>query len=126
VTRPKPGDRETRQRLSTAASRLFADRGFGKIAVREICRAARADVAAVSYHFGDKLGLYRDVMQPAIDAMRSTSEAALAAGEGLPPAGQLRKYIPACLRRPREGRSRRRARRSARNASPPGAARARP
>ncbi len=56
-------DHETRQRLLTAAERLFADRGFKKVTVREICLAARANVAAVNYHFGDKLGLYREVLQ---------------------------------------------------------------
>ena len=53
----KNGDRETRDRLLKASTRLFADRGFKHVTVREICRAARANVAAVNYHFGDKLGL---------------------------------------------------------------------
>ena len=63
-------DTETRDRLLKAAERLFADRGFKKVTVRDICRAARANVAAVNYHFGDKLGLYREVLQSAIDGMR--------------------------------------------------------
>ena len=50
-------DAATRARLLAAAGRLFADRGFKKVTVREICRAARANVAAINYHFGDKLGL---------------------------------------------------------------------
>ena len=36
------GDRETRERLLQAAERLFAERGFKRVTVREICRAARA------------------------------------------------------------------------------------
>ena len=56
-------DAATRARLLAAAERLFADRGFKKVTVREICRAARANVAAINYHFGDKLGLYREVLQ---------------------------------------------------------------
>jgi AcrR family transcriptional regulator len=86
-------DTETRARLLKAAERLFADRGFKKVTVRDICRVARANVAAVNYHFGDKLGLYREVMQSAIDAMRGTNDAARRAGEGQPPEEQLRRYI---------------------------------
>ncbi|MBI3492350.1 MAG: helix-turn-helix transcriptional regulator, partial [Acidobacteria bacterium] len=66
-------DSETRDRLLRAAERLFADRGFKKVTVRDICRVARANVAAVNYHFGDKLGLYREVLQSATDAMRATN-----------------------------------------------------
>ena len=51
-------DRETRERVLRSAAQLFADRGFKKVTVREICRAARANVAAVNYHFGDKGGLF--------------------------------------------------------------------
>jgi TetR/AcrR family transcriptional regulator, regulator of cefoperazone and chloramphenicol sensitivity len=91
VTSPK--DTETRARLLKAAERLFADRGFKKVTVREICRAARANVAAVNYHFGDKLGLYREVMQSAIDAMRATNDAARQAGAGHTAEEQLRRYI---------------------------------
>jgi AcrR family transcriptional regulator len=94
-----PGDRETRDRLLRAAERLFAQRGFKDVTVREICHEARANVAAVNYHFGDKLGLYRETMQIAIDAMRDATEAARRAGEGLPPDEQLRAYIGLFLRR---------------------------
>jgi len=93
------GDRETRDRLLRAAERLFAQRGFKDVTVREICHDARANVAAVNYHFGDKLGLYRETMQIAIDAMRDATEAARRAGEGLPPDEQLRAYIGLFLRR---------------------------
>jgi len=86
-------DRETRDRLLSAAERLFADRGFKKVTVREICRVAKANVAAVNYHFGDKLGLYREVLQSAIDRMRATNEAARQAGEGQSAEEQLRRYI---------------------------------
>ncbi len=77
-------DRETRERLLKAAAQLFADRGFKKVTVRDICRSARANVGAVNYHFGDKTGLYREVLQLAIETMRSTNDAARQAGEGLP------------------------------------------
>jgi AcrR family transcriptional regulator len=86
-------DAETRVRLLEAALRLFGENGFKRVTVRDICRAAAANVAAVNYHFGDKLGLYREVLQSAIEAMRATSEAARAAGEGRRPEEQLRTYV---------------------------------
>ena len=77
-------DRETRERLLRTAARLFADRGFKKVTVRDICRTARANVAAVNYHFGDKLGLYREVLQLAAEALRSTTEIAKQGAAGCP------------------------------------------
>src|SRR5262245_10034344 len=90
-------DRETRERVLKAAAQLFADRGFKKVTVRDICRTARANVAAVNYHFGDKGGLYREVLQLAIETMRSTTDAARAAGRGLPAEDRLREYIRVSL-----------------------------
>ena len=89
----RASDLETRERLLAAAERLFADRGFKKVTVRDICREARANVAAVNYHFGDKLGLYREVMQIGIDAIRATTDAGRQAGERQPPEEQLRRYV---------------------------------
>jgi TetR/AcrR family transcriptional regulator, regulator of cefoperazone and chloramphenicol sensitivity len=93
------GDAETRERLLEAAERLFGERGFKRVTVREICQAARANVAAVNYHFGDKLGLYREVMQQAIDAMRATTAAAREAGAGQSPEEQLRRFVAIFLHR---------------------------
>src|SRR5918911_127661 len=92
-------DLETRVRVLATATRLFAARGFKKVTVREICREARANVAAVNYHFGDKLGLYREVLSTAIEAMRATNDAARAAGEGHPAEQKLRRYITAYVHR---------------------------
>ena len=92
-------DTETRDRLLQAAERLFADRGFKKVTVRDICRAARANVASVNYHFGDKAGLYREVLQSAIDRMRETNDEARRAGAGQSAEEQLRRYIAVFARR---------------------------
>jgi len=92
-------DRETRERLLHASEQLFASRGFKDVTVRDIARAARANVAAVNYHFGDKQGLYREVLQVAIDAIRETNDAARRAAEGNPPPEKLRRYLSVFLRR---------------------------
>jgi AcrR family transcriptional regulator len=98
-SRTVKADLETRERLLTTAERLFSERGFKKVTVREICRAARANVAAVNYHFGDKLGLYREVLQSAIDVMRATTDAAREAGEGQPAEERLRRFIAVFVHR---------------------------
>ena len=45
--------------LLACALRLFAEKGFAKTSTREIAAAAGVNIAAISYYFGDKEGLYR-------------------------------------------------------------------
>lgn len=61
-TRPQRSDGEqSRERLMHAALQLFAQQGFAKTSTREIAEAAGTNLAAISYYFGDKAGLYRAV-----------------------------------------------------------------
>ena len=48
----------TRERLLEAASRVFAKKGYRDATIAEISRRARANIAAVNYHFGGKRKLY--------------------------------------------------------------------
>jgi AcrR family transcriptional regulator len=92
-------DGETRKRVLSAATRLFAANGFKKVTVRQICLAAGANVAAVNYHFGDKLGLYREVLDKAVETMRATTDAARAEGAGKSSEEKLRAYVRVFLHR---------------------------
>jgi TetR/AcrR family transcriptional regulator, regulator of cefoperazone and chloramphenicol sensitivity len=92
-------DRETRERLLKVAAQLFSERGFSKVTVRDICQQARANVAAINYHFGGKAGLYEELLKSAITAMQGTTEAVRQAGEHCPPDKQLEAYITIFLQR---------------------------
>ncbi len=79
----------TRTKLIQAAGEVFAEVGYQAATTREICRRAGANIAAVNYHFGDKLALYTEILkaavikreQPAVEALLATktSEEALRA-----------------------------------------------
>jgi AcrR family transcriptional regulator len=92
-------DHETRARLLNAAAPLFAEHGFERVTVRDICLKAHANVAAVNYHFGGKDGLYTAVMESAIDVMSSTTELAREAGKHQSPEDKLRTYITVFVQR---------------------------
>lgn len=84
--RPKPTvratgpDGETRRQRSDGAHarahllhtalRLFSEKGFAKTSIRDIAHAAGANVAAISYYFGDKAGLYRAVFTEPLGSAR--------------------------------------------------------
>ncbi|MBI5626720.1 MAG: CerR family C-terminal domain-containing protein [Nitrosomonadales bacterium] len=53
---------QTRARLLDAAREVFSQRGFQGATIREICRRAEANGAAVNYHFGSKDGLLAEAL----------------------------------------------------------------
>lgn len=53
---------QTRERLLNAAREEFSQHGFQGATVRDICRRAETNVAAVNYHFGSKDGLLAEAL----------------------------------------------------------------
>lgn len=84
---------------------MFAARGFQNVTVRELCTAANANLASINYHFGDKHGLYREVLDDAVQIMQETLAEAVAAGGDGDADMRLRAFITVFLRRVSSGRA---------------------
>ncbi len=67
----------TRTALLAAGRTAFTHRGFDGASVRDITHAARANLGAVTYHFGSKRGLYVAVLveylTPLVDRVGQTA-----------------------------------------------------
>lgn len=85
------GQDPTKDRLLQAAGEEFAEKGFECARIRAICDRAQANVAAVNYHFGDKVQLY---VQTVLEAHRCGIEAGEEdEAESGEPAEELRRFI---------------------------------
>ncbi len=59
---PGAAPEPTAEALLAAAAEVFAEKGLQLARVRDIATRAGANVAAISYHFGGKHALYREVL----------------------------------------------------------------
>ncbi len=74
---------DARARLLQAGLQLFAQQGYSKTSTRELAVAAKVNVAAISYYFGDKAGLYRAVFfEPMVEPEDDIARLAVP-GQGL-------------------------------------------
>lgn len=54
---------DAREKLLAAGTRLFAQKGFAAVSIRELAHAAKTNSALISYYFGSKEGLYVAVLE---------------------------------------------------------------
>lgn len=52
-----------REALLEAAAKLFSRNGYSAVSMREIAKAANANVGSLTYHFGSKANLLREIYQ---------------------------------------------------------------
>lgn len=78
----------TRNALMDAAERLFAENGLEGASVRDITKAAKANLGSVNYHFGTKDGLIMAVFSRRLKPLNGRRLALLDAVEAATPAGQ--------------------------------------
>jgi TetR/AcrR family transcriptional regulator len=53
----------SRERILNSAEHLFAERGYNGVSIRDISTKAEVNSALISYYFGGKSGLYKDVLK---------------------------------------------------------------
>ncbi|MBD3649383.1 MAG: TetR/AcrR family transcriptional regulator [Pseudomonadales bacterium] len=63
------GDQDSKKVLIDAAVKLFAERGFEAVSLREVAREAGVTAAMISYYFKDKQGLQRAVLESGLDRL---------------------------------------------------------
>ena len=89
----------TRKSLLAAASEVFADKGYHDATIAEICERAKANGAAVNYHFGDKENLYVEAWRHSFSQSLKAHPPDGGVSEDARPEERLRGQVEALLRR---------------------------
>lgn len=92
----KPEDTDAKQKILAAAGPIFAAKGYAETRIREICKAADVNLAAVNYHFGDKENLYHETV--AYARQNRADENPLPEGD-VDPETRLRQFILTLVQR---------------------------
>jgi AcrR family transcriptional regulator len=94
----------TRERILDQAEVLFAREGYQAVSIRKITSAARCNLAAVNYHFGNKDNLYLEVFRarwaPRARRVQDSFRRSLSAQDSLSPRAVVRALAQAFLEGP--------------------------
>ncbi|MBW2595783.1 MAG: CerR family C-terminal domain-containing protein [Deltaproteobacteria bacterium] len=94
----------TQDRLLKSAEMLFAQKGYDAVSVREITNAAKCNLAAVNYHFGNKktlyLSVFRERWMPRAQRIRACFEENLAGCGDTSPASVIQSLAEALIKGP--------------------------
>jgi AcrR family transcriptional regulator len=96
---PRKGALKTPKSLLAAASEVFAEKGYRDATIAEICERARANIAAVNYHFGDKETLYTEAWRHSFSESMKAHPSDGGVSDAAPPEERLRGQVVALLRR---------------------------
>lgn len=91
---PVDADSDVRSALLDAASKLFLKHGFERVTARQIAIAADTTPAMIHYYFGNKLGLFRAMLERAIGPVRELLAGSLSqAGAVVDPAVLIQMHM---------------------------------
>jgi len=97
---------KTAKSLLAAASDVFAKKGYRDATIAEICERAKANIAAVNYHFGDKETLYTESWRHSFSESVKVHPPDGGVSDAAPPEERLRGQVVALLRRIADGDNR--------------------
>lgn len=63
----KAKDETSKQKILDVATKLFAQKGFDGVGVREICKEAGANICMISYFWGGKKELYKGIIDNLVE-----------------------------------------------------------
>ncbi|HKI74489.1 MAG TPA: TetR family transcriptional regulator [Pseudomonadales bacterium] len=86
---------DSREALIAAASELYAARGADAVSVREVAAAAKVSPAMINYHFKDKRGLMRAVLERGLDRILTIINESASQHEGRATDTFIDRYIRA-------------------------------
>ena len=58
---------KSKQRILESATKLFAQKGYDGVGIREICKDANANICMISYFWGGKEGLYQGIIENLVE-----------------------------------------------------------
>jgi AcrR family transcriptional regulator len=82
-----------------AAGEIFVEKGFRTTTVRQICKRAGVNTAAINYYFGDKSKLYMEVLRYYQDIAFQKYPANLGIKEGDSPRQKIKSFIHSMIMR---------------------------
>lgn len=77
----------TSERILQTASRLFAEKGYANVSIRDVCKETGTTAPVIYYYFGSKKGLYDAVARSKLSMAGFISKLAKAAEESDPVVG---------------------------------------
>ena len=92
-------DHATRLKLLEISATIFAESGFRKATVREICSRAGTNIAAIHYHFGNKQALYQEALQFAYSRAKAEYPPVLSGHDEATVSQQLYVFLRSFLQR---------------------------
>lgn len=98
---PVDADSDVHSALLDAASRLFLKHGFERVTARQIAAAAGTTPAMIHYYFGNKLGLFRAMLERAIGPVRELlARSLMQAGTVIDPSVLIRMHMQTAAANP--------------------------